>query len=196
MRLLPIPIRLIMISQETLQILNTIGTWLASIGTLAAVIVSLHLARRDSRVKLKVSAGHRVLVTPGQMGTPDYCSIRVVNIGFRPANITGIGWKVGFYKKKYGIQTVYGHPASSKLPIKLDHGDEASYLIAFLGDGTYPNWIDSFFRDFLPKNPKLNGLTIKVQAFTSIGKTFEAKIERGLRQRIIEAALKQQLPNH
>jgi hypothetical protein len=180
-----------MINPETLQILNTIGIWLAGVGTLSAVIVSLYLARRDSKVQLKVSAGHRVLVTPGQKGTPDYCSIRVVNVGFRPATITGIGWRVGFFRKKYGIQTVHGHPVSSKLPIKLEHGDEANYLIGFLGDGSYPNWIDEFPKSFLPGNPKISSLTLRVQAYTSVGKTFESKIERGLRQRLVEFALKQ-----
>lgn len=164
---------------------------MAGIGTLSAVIVSLYLARRDSKVKLIVTAGHRVLVTPGQTRTPDYCSIRVTNVGFRPATITGIGWKVGLLKKKYGIQTVHGHPASSNLPVKLEYGDEASYLIGFLGDGTYPNWIDEFPIDFLSNNPKISTLTLKVQAFTSVGKTFESKIEKGLRQRLLSAALKQ-----
>lgn len=177
--------------QETFQILNTVGTWLAGIGTLSAVIVSLYLARRDSKVKLKVCAGHRVLVTPGQKATPDYCSIRVTNVGFRPATITGIGWKVGLLKKKYGIQTVHGHPASSNLPVKLDYGDEASYLIGFFGNGTYPNWIDEFPKDFLSNHPRLSAWTIKVQAFTSVGKVFDAKIEKGLRQRLLSAALKQ-----
>lgn len=180
-----------MIKQETLQILNTIGTWLASIGTLSAVIVSLYLARRESTTKIKVSAGHRILVTPGQRAQPDYCIIRIVNVGFRPAKITAVGWKVGFFKKKYGIQTVHGNILSSQLPAKLEHGDEAAYFIDFVGDGTYPNWIDEFPKDFLGKKPKLKSLSIKVQAFTSVGKTFEEKIEKGLRQRFVESALKQ-----
>ena len=180
-----------MIKQETLQILNTIGTWLAGIGTLSAVIVSLYLARRESSTSIKVSAGHRILVTPGQKAKPDYCTIRIVNVGFRPAKITGVGWKVGFLKKKYGIQTVHGNSLSSQMPVKLEHGDEATYFIDFVGDGTYPNWIDEFAKDFLGKTPRLNSLTLKVQAFTSVGKTFEKHIEKGLRQRLIEAALKQ-----
>lgn len=121
---------------------------------------------------------------------PDYCSIRVVNVGFRPATITGIGWKGGVIRKKYAIQTVHGHPASSKLPIKLDQGDEAHYLVGFLGDGTYPNWIDEFPKDFLSSSPRISSLTLKVQAFTSVGKTVEAKVEKGLRQRLVKAALK------
>lgn len=154
------------------QILSIIGTWLAGIGTLSAVIVSLFFARRDSKVQLKVCAGHRVRVTPGQKGTPDICSIRVTNVGFRPATITGIGWKVGLFKKKYGTQIVYGNPASSELPVKLDYGDEANYQIDFLDDGTHPNWIDDFPKVFLAEHPRIFCLTLKVQVFTSVGKTF------------------------
>jgi hypothetical protein len=178
-----------MINTVTLQILNTIGTWLAGIGTLSAVIVSLYLARRESSTKLSISAGHRILVTPGQKAKPDYCVIRIVNIGFRPAKITGIGWKVGMFKKRYWVQTTQSDHLSSQLPIKLEHGDEASYFIAFVGDGTYPNWIDSFAKDTLGKKPDLNQHTIKVQVFSSVGKMFEKKIEKGLRQRIVETAI-------
>ena len=142
-----------MITQETLQILNTFGTWLAGIGTLSAVIVSLYLARRESSTKIKVSAGHRIIVTQGLKVKPDYCVIRIVNIGFRPVKITGIGWKVGIFKKKYWVQTVLVDQLSSQLPIKLEHGDEASYFIPFVGNGTYANWIDDFAKDTLGKTP-------------------------------------------
>lgn len=176
---------------ETFQILSVIGTWLAGIGTLSAVIVSLCLARRNSKVRLKVCAGHRILITPGQREAPDYCSIRITNVGFQPATITGIGWKVGLFKKKYGTQTV---PETSKLPVKLDYGDEASYLISFLGDGSYPNWIEHFPKDCLSDHPRISCFTLKIQAFTSIGKTFESRIENGLRQRLLAVALKQKTP--
>ena len=88
--------------QHTFQILNTLGTWLAGIGTLSAVIVSLYLARRGSKIKLKINAGHRILVGSTMEGKyPDYCSIRIVNTGFRQANLTELGWKVGLIKKEY-----------------------------------------------------------------------------------------------
>lgn len=89
------------------------------------------------------------------------------------------------------MQLVDGHQASSKLPIRLDHSDEASYLIGFLGNGSYPDWIDEFPKSFLSSNPKILSLFIRVHAYTSVGKTFESKIENGLRQRLLESALKQ-----
>jgi hypothetical protein len=65
--------------------------------------------------------------------------------------------------------------------------------MGFLGDGTYPNWIDDFPKDFLVDHPRISSLTLKMQAFTSVGKTFEAKIEKGLRHRLLAVALKQKI---
>ncbi len=184
-----------MIGSEILDILRTVGTWLAGISGTLTGITSLYLARRDLHVRLRLSVDHRVLVTPGLKETPGYCSIRIVNVGFRPAIITGIGWKMGFIRRKYGIQTVQDHPMSGKLPIKLDSGGDVSYLIGFLDEGSYPYWIDEIKRSFLPYTPKISPLTIKVQVYTSIGRTYESRIKRGLRQRLAEFAKKQKA-NH
>jgi len=183
-----------MIDQAVLALLNTIGIWLAGIGTLSAVIVSLYLARKDSIVRLKVYAGHRILVAQNQKEQPDFLSIGITNVGFRKVTITGIGWKVGIFKKKYGIQTLYPNPISDNLPKTLNDGDEARVLIPFKNSQNYPNWIDDFPKDFLGKYPKLSSRTLKLQVLTTIGKTFEVKIEAGLRQKLIESAIRQK-PN-
>jgi|LGVF01.1.fsa_nt_gb hypothetical protein len=180
-----------MIDQNVLALLNTIGIWLAGIGILSAVIVSLYLARRDSIVKLKVFAGHRILVTQDQKGCPDFLSIGITNVGFRKITVTGIGWKIGVFNKKYAIQTLYPSAISDNLPKTLNDGDEARLLIPFNNPHDYPNWIDDFPKDFLGKYPKLSSRTLKLQVFTTIGKTFEVKIEPGLRQKLIESALRQ-----
>lgn len=174
-----------------LEVLSTIGNWLAGFGGTATAIMSLYLARSDVRVKLKVSVDHEVLMTPGLKESPSYCAIRIVNVGFRSTMITSIGWRVGFFRRKYGIQTPNEHPMSSKLPIKLDSGDEASYLVGFLKDERYPYWIDEIKNSFLPYAPKILPRTIKVQVRTSTGRTFESKIAKSLRQKLTEIALKQ-----
>lgn len=179
-----------MIDQNVLALLNTIGIWLAGIGTLSAVIVSLYLARRDSIVKLQIFVGHRVLVTQNQKEQPDFLSIGITNVGFRKVTITGIGWKFGIFNKKYSIQILYPSPISDNLPKTLNDGDEARVLIPFKNSQDYPNWIDDFPKNFLGKYPKLSSRTLKLQIFTTIGKTFEAKIEAGLRQKLIESTLR------
>ena len=94
------------------------------------VIVSIYLARRDKNIRLDVSAGHRLLVTPGVKGPhPEYVCIMVVNIGHRCAELTGIGWKVGMFKKRHAVQTTSIDGLSSQLPIRLKDGEEAKYFI-------------------------------------------------------------------
>lgn len=79
----------------SLQLWGVIGTWVAGIGTVAAVITSLWFAMHLNSIKLEGSASHRIAVTPGSKETPDYCFIHVVNIGLRPAKITNVSWHVG-----------------------------------------------------------------------------------------------------
>ncbi|WP_136805847.1 hypothetical protein [Desulfosediminicola flagellatus] len=170
------------------KILSLIGTWLASLGTISAVITSLYLARRESKINLSVSAGHRVMIGGGIQGQKDYCSIYVVNQGFRKATITNIGWRVGLLKKRYAIQQLDPSQYSSPMPIELKDGQEAKYLIPLHNSSNENDWIDSFVTDFLSKCPKLVVKTIRVQAFTSVGKTFESKLEKGLAKKLIEHA--------
>ena len=172
----------------TLDILSIIGVWLAGIGTVEAVITSLYLARRDSRVSLKVSVGHRIMLGPGIEKPPEYCSIYIVNQGFRKATITNIGWKVGFFRKQYAIQQIDGNAYSSPLPVELTDGQEAKYLIPFKNRTGQDHWIDEFPKGFLDKWPRLKARTLRLQVFTYVGKTFEAKLEEGLIEKLVESA--------
>ena len=175
---------------DVLEVLSTIGNWLAGVGGTVTAIMALYLARRDVRVNLKISVDHEILVTPGLKETQDYCSVRIVNVGLRPANITNIGWRVGFFRRRYGIQTFHAHPMSGKLPTKLDSGEEVSYLVGFL-DERYPYWLDEIKNSFLPYTPKISPLTMRIQVHTSIGQVFQAKIEKSLQQKLAGIALKQ-----
>ena len=49
---------------ETMMLLNALGSWVAGAGSLAAVAIALWLARRVEKVKLDAWAGHRILVVP------------------------------------------------------------------------------------------------------------------------------------
>ncbi len=50
---------------QKIQLANTIGTWLAAIGTISAVITSLYFARTSNRINLRVLAcsGQLILAT-------------------------------------------------------------------------------------------------------------------------------------
>lgn len=179
--------------RETWEFINSFSPWLSAFGTIAAVIVALYLARIDKRVRLEVSAGIRLMVTPGVSGPhPEYLVIRIVNIGHREAQITNIGWKVGFLKKKLAVQTTIKDGLSSDLPVRLKDGQEASYYIP-LNERT--NWLKGFVHDFLPNKFRLRSRFIRVTVHTSIGKSFETKIEKGLRNRLIDVATKNESTN-
>jgi hypothetical protein len=167
-----------------LKFINTFAPWLAAIGTLAAVWVALYFARNDKRIRLEVNAGHRLMITQGQKGPhPEYLLIRIVNLGHREAQITNIGWKVGLFKKQHAIQTTIQDGISSRLPVRLKDGEEASYYIPLHGEYS---WLDGFINDFYQNNPKSIVKHTKIQVFTSVGKTFESTIEKGLQKYILE----------
>jgi len=175
--------------RTTWQFINSFSSWLSAIGTVAAVIVALYLARRDKRIRLQVSAGIRLIVTQGIKGKhPDFLTIRVTNIGHREAQLTNIGWKVGFFRKKHAVQTTMRDGISSDLPVRLKDGEEASYYIPL--DNRNINWMEDFVKDFMSKYPTIISRSIKIIADTSVGTKFESRIEKGLRDRLVKVAKK------
>lgn len=176
--------------QETWKFINTFAPWLSAIGTLAAVIVSLYLARSEKPIKLEIRAGHRMMIEQGQKGEPTpLLYIGATNRGYRPAIITNIGWKLGFLKNRYAIQMTTGAiQGSSTMPVKIDDGEEAKWLLSLERDD---NWVKRFSREFLMPNPRLNLFWLRLQIHTSIGKTFNARIEKGLREELLKECMKQ-----
>ena len=174
--------------QESWRFINTFAPWLSAIGTILAVITSLYLARRSRKIRLRISAGHRLLLLPGAEGEPlEYLVIEIVNIGSRIANINNIGWKLGFLRKQMFVQMIINDNLSSTIPIELKDGEKASYFFPFYDE---IQWLDSFAKN-LGHFPRIHARSLKVLAHTSIGQSFEAKIESGLRGELIKARRKQ-----
>ena len=125
------------------------------------------------------------MITPGEKGRTEYIYIGIVNIGHRESQITNINWKTGIIKKQYAIFTMLTNDSlSSELPIKLRDGAEARYFIPLKDD-------KQGLKDFanimtLSPCPRLQSYFVKVQVSTSIGDTFETRIEKGLRKMLVE----------
>jgi hypothetical protein len=169
---------------QKIQIWNTVGTWLAGIATFAAVIVSLHLARRSERVKLKVLAGIRLVV--GGDGTPpeEHLNISVTNLGDRAVVLNTVGWAVGKRKeRRYCIQTVSGF-WTAQYPTELAHGKQASFMVSFAHT---PTWLTEFANGFLKSISDSDLDTLVAQVHTSVGQTIEAKPEKELIDRLRKA---------
>ena len=171
-------------SQDTWRFINSFAPWLSALGTFSAVMLSLHLARRDKTVRLRVAVGHRLLVTPGTPKPwPEYISINIINIGHRDAQITYIGWKIGIFHKRYAVQSIINDGLSSSLPIRLRDGEEARYMIPL----NETNWLENFALKMLSPYTSIQCRFARVQIFTSIGKTFEAPMEKSLQKKLVDA---------
>jgi len=163
---------------QQIQVWNAVGTWLAGLATFAAVIVSLYLANRLSTPKAKLTVGHRIIVEPGVKGpAPEYVLFQIVNTGERPIRVTGIGWKVGFWKKREAIQLFEGL-LSSPLPIELSHGQEAKWLVP-LAAREEP-WLTYFAKGMLFPNCQFSCFSLRARAYISTGSVFEAKPDSSL----------------
>jgi hypothetical protein len=160
------------------ELYNSFSNWLSAIGTLAAVIVSLHLARRSGRPRAAVSVGHRLVVTQGDRGKPpEVIVFRIVNTGDRTIRVTNIGWRIGLLKKRHAMQ-LYDQKQSSVLPVELAHGQEASWTVPL--DAREEPWLQYFASKMMKPNLWLSCATIKAQFHTSVGEVFMARPERSL----------------
>jgi len=87
-----------LIDHNTWQFINSFAPWLAAIGTLLAVILSLYLARRDRNIRLTVDAGLVVMVPDGGGSSEDIIMISATNIGHRSVVLTSFFGKLEFLK--------------------------------------------------------------------------------------------------
>ena len=111
------------------NIWEIIPLWLGSIGTLAAVIVALYLARRDREIKCSANVNISLLFDKFSTSQEKYLSITVTNRNYRPLNFTGISWRKGIFRKTYLWQSPPQNEYSTYGTVKLSDGEEAKYLI-------------------------------------------------------------------
>jgi hypothetical protein len=126
------------------------------------------------------------MANPGIKGPyPEYLAISIVNTGHRDVQITNIGWKVGFFKNQtqHAIQLIEPDGMSSPLPVWLRYGEQANYYIPL---GVKRDWLEAFTRDFYKHHYQSRVKHTKILVSTSLGKTIESTIEKGLQKIILE----------
>jgi|GEM_PF-2115341 len=108
---------------------SMVGTWLASIGTIAAVITSLYLARKNDKVNLIITSNLIFLVGYIREYNDDdhYVCIDVTNKGNKPVTIQNIAWKIS--KKKSFIVPLNPNPITDTLPKMINYGETARWDI-------------------------------------------------------------------
>lgn len=113
--------------------LGNVWDALSAIGTIAVVIVSLYLARRDHRKKLEVDYWISYKIFSGEKIS--LWSIDLVNIGSVPVKIYEVGLYQKSWLRKRRKKIIFMMPRdfeyeSAKLPILLNPQEDATYFIA------------------------------------------------------------------
>jgi hypothetical protein len=134
-------VELLMTRNLDWNFINSFSGWLSAIGTLLAVVVSLWLARRDYRIRVKASVGIRKVLFERKIyqtleEEPDFLIISVTNIGRRVVTVVGLLWKNRLIRR-----TRFQFPGEAPLPlahhllnVKLPNGKNAVVEIAKLRD--------------------------------------------------------------
>ncbi len=87
------------------------------------------------------------------------------------------------FKKRYAILNTDNNIQSSKIPLLLKEGEEVNYNIPIDKEN---NWLEDFCTKMLGPHPKVNVHFVKIWASTSVGKTFESRIELSLKEKLME----------
>lgn len=146
---------------------NAIGTWVAGIATLAAVLVSLWLATHSNKIRLQIKLGMMVSYigdgSPGQ----NFVGFTVSNVSERNVTISSICWQVGKKdKKRHAYQPI----TDGQIPRQISAGDSALFTISLTKKPHWPKeFANGFVEDFSDDNIK----TLKGVVVTSIGQRFE-----------------------
>ncbi len=162
-------------AKETWQFVNTFAPWLSALGTIAAVITALYLARRADKIRLQLRVGIRMIAVRGGVGDHGKEYVWVI-------------WKPVPWRKSGLIWIAPENQYSSKFPTTIDDGESANYVLPVeefrerFGDRAR-----EFFAGFA------GGIRLKTLRFcvsTSTGDTFYQRPEAELRALLGEIANK------
>lgn len=166
---------------QYIQIWNMIGTWVAGIATTAAVIVSLHLARRGEQIRIRIKVGIDLIYLGDGTPSEEHLAFTIVNLSVQPVTVNSIGWRVGKGKDiRFALQPVFG-AYTSQYPKQIAYGEQVRFAVSFT---EYPSWIKEFSIGFVHDLSKSNLRTLRALIHTSVGETIEATPEDSLLQRL------------
>ena len=167
--------------EKTWLFINTFAPWLSALGTIAAVIVSLRLARSATTPKLRVSAGVDVIIGSDGVEYPKYLSVRVTNIGNPDAEVNGIGWEAGIFRIHNFAQFFdWGPFNQQQLPVRLKFGEGVTMRIPM-----EDKWRKEFAQKVLGPRPRLSIYRMRVVATTSVGLVFKARVSPDLKRALL-----------
>lgn len=166
-------------TKEQWDVINVLGTWVAAFGSIAAAIVALYLANRSGAQRAKATVTTIIVFTPrselfrNHKEVEHFLRFEIVNCGDRPVRIVGLGWRAGFFRKSHCAQMIPGIAGNSSLPVNLEHGESAHWLIPLNDSST--SWEHYFADKFLRDIGIGKFVTLRATFQTSLGNVFTAR---------------------
>lgn len=180
-------------TKDQLDALNVLGTWVSAFGSIAAAVVALYLANRAGAQKVRINVATVITFTAGhplfqpEDETKRFLRFEVVNTGDRPVRITNLGWRTGFFRKFHCVQMIPAVVGNSAMPVSLDHGELASWLIPL--DNSSNSWERHFADTFLRDAGISKFLSLRGTCQTSLGNVFVTRPGAELIKRLKSAYL-------
>jgi len=156
---------------------DKLANWLAAVGTLAAVWVSLWLARRDSRTRLRVFVDPRIAsILPGSE-PPLQLFVTVANESVRSITIKSIGYSLWPRKQPMHL-LLTDRSLGADLPCRIEHGEQVDFRLAL------DHWLNELVRTVTPTAMKKRRLRFHV--VTTLGYRVTCKPGPTLRKMLRE----------
>jgi hypothetical protein len=162
---------MMILDEQTLRLIEVLSTAGAALGTFAAVLVSLWLARREA-LKVKLDAGFYFILR--RSDPPNhYFSLLVTNIGPRPVRVVAFGVTSGraglgpFGHRHHALielESLTGH----SFPFQLNDGEEARFGIDL---DQADNWIEYFYNEVIGRS-SFRIRTLRFRVHVSNGQVF------------------------
>lgn len=172
------------VSDKEFKFLELLIQGVAALGTVAAVVAALWLARRDWSVRLRVRAGVRRIVLAGQpiKEAPEFVTVSVTNLGRRVVEVTSVFFKPPLLGNGDFLMTPPENPWSGSIPTRLEEGETVSLHFPLPG-------FDEELRKIAGAcGPGILGWYrrryLRIGAFTSVERGAAERVEKGLRDRI------------
>lgn len=169
------------------DVVNSYINFLIALGTIGAVITSLYLAKRGDRIRLSVYASIYMVGSLHQFSTSKpFVIVTATNVSRRTATITGVTYRMNFFKKKYFSQMLDLSVAHS-LPFCLKDGEEYSIRMP-LNDFT-ENLADAIYNE-CEFSPAIAACSLRIKFHTSAAGSFSCGFGKNIRDELVKAILK------
>ncbi len=161
------------------EFINSFAPWVAGIGSIAAVIVSLYLASKYQSVRIKVYSNISTLFASNdQSGDQKIVLINITNIGFRPATINSITIKYGVFKKNTFLTRNVNYDHNVNFPFEIKSGASRDLIIKLT---TFEGIIVYTDADLKGLKGLVNIYSMKFIVNTTIDKKYKSRFGKSIR---------------